>query len=235
MPRRGLFRRSFLRKSRSNPNLAGMPHRRQPHIYPKGAPLFLTWRLHGSIPPSPSPSPLTAGDFVCLDRQLDHHRRGPMHLSRPDIAVVVIECLQKGVELGHYDLDAWVIMPNHVHILLHPKISPSVLVNSLKGASARYASRVLGRTGDPFWQKESSAHRVRNSREFVRIRAYIEQNPVEAGLVEIPEAFSWSSASARKTAARVRPYARLFCVPKAAPTRAMFPTSAPARESQIHC
>ena len=121
MPRRSSFRHSFLRKSRPDTNLACMPHRRQPHIYPKAAPLFLTWRLHGSITPPPSPGPLTAGDFLWLDRQLDNYRRGPMHLSRPDIATVVIECLHKGVELGHYDLDAWVIMPNHVHILLHPK------------------------------------------------------------------------------------------------------------------
>jgi REP element-mobilizing transposase RayT len=148
-----------------------------------------------------------------------------MHLSRPDIAAVVIKCLHKGVELGHYNLNAWVIMPNHVHILLHPKISPSLLLKSLKGASARGANRVLAQTGRPFWQKESYNRWVRDAREFRSIRTYIEQNPVKAGLVKRPEAFCWSSAGARAT---------LFSVPTAATTTVPFPVWAPAQVLQTH-
>jgi REP element-mobilizing transposase RayT len=85
-------------------------------------------------------------------------------------------------------------MANHVHLLIRPKITPDHLLKSLKGASARFANRLLGRTGEPFWQKESYDHWVRNQSEFEKIRAYIENNPVRAGLVRSPQDFPRSSA-----------------------------------------
>jgi hypothetical protein len=53
---------------------------------------------------------------------------------------------------------------------------------------------MLVRTGSPFWQEESYDHCVRNDREFERIRAYIEENPVRAGLAGEAAEFRWSSA-----------------------------------------
>jgi REP element-mobilizing transposase RayT len=86
-------------------------------------------------------------------------------------------------------------MADHVHLLIRPLIAPDRLLKSLKGATARHANRLLGRTGEPFWQKESYDHWVRNQSEFEKIRVYIENNPVKAGLVRSPEEFPWSSAS----------------------------------------
>jgi putative transposase len=174
------------------------PHRRRlPHVYTEGAPLFFTWHLHGSVPASllPPPGPLTSGEaFAWLDRQLDSLRHGPMYLRQPDIARVVVDSIHKGVELGHYELSAYVVMANHVHLLVRPLVAPDRLLKSLKGATARHANRLLARTGEPFWQKESYDHWVRNEIEFQRIRRYVENNPVKAGLVRNPEDFPWSSA-----------------------------------------
>src|SRR5436309_6994426 len=78
--------------------------------------------------------------------------------------------IRRGVELGHYDLLAYVVMPNHVHMLVLPKISPSKFMKSLKGFTAREANLVSNRTGEPFWQAESYDHWVRNSDEGERIR-----------------------------------------------------------------
>jgi REP element-mobilizing transposase RayT len=86
-----------------------------------------------------------------------------------------------------------------VHLLIHPHIDPSHLLRSIKGATARAANKLLGRTGDSFWQKESYNHWVRNPAEFSRIRNYIENNPVKAGLVDSPELYRWSSASVEKS------------------------------------
>ena len=52
--------------------------------------------------------------------------------------------------------------------------------------------------GQPFWQKESYDHWVRDSAELERIRHYIEQNPVKAGLVSRPQDYPWLSASGRR-------------------------------------
>jgi REP element-mobilizing transposase RayT len=117
-----------------------------------------------------------------------------MYLRQPDIARIVLDSIHKGVDLGHYEIGAYVIMANHVHLLIRPKIAPDRLLKSLKGATAREANRLLGRTGEPFWQKESYDHWVRNHREFERIQAYIETNPVKAGLVRSPRDYPWSSA-----------------------------------------
>jgi len=122
-----------------------------------------------------------------------------MYLLQPEIAQVAVVSIHKGVELGHYELGAYVVMANHVHLLIRPKIATDRLLKSLKGATAREANRLLQRTGEPFWQKESYDHWVRNQAEFERIRAYIETNPVKAGLVANPQDYPWSSAGVEKS------------------------------------
>jgi putative transposase len=188
--------------------------RRLPHLYPPDAPLFLTWHLHGSVPVSllPPPGSLASGKaFVWLDRKLDAARSGPMYLRQPEIAQVVVASIHKGVELDHYQLDAYVVMANHVHLLICPKTAPDRILKSLKGATAREANLLLQRTGEPFWQKESYDHWVRNQAEFERIRAYIESNPVKAGLVAKPQDYPWSSANVAH--ALVRAASRLVSTP----------------------
>jgi putative transposase len=171
--------------------------RRLPHIYIEGKWLFVTWHLHGSLPQNVYPPPgLRDGQaFVWMDRYLDTTRTGPMYLLREDMARIVVNALNKGVELGHYDLRAYVIMANHVHALLLLKVAPQRLLRALKGVTARDANQVLGHTGQPFWQAESYDHWVRDAGEFERIIAYIENNPVTAGFVLGAEDYPWSSAA----------------------------------------
>ena len=130
-----------------------------------------------------------------MDRYLDTTRLGPMYLNQDSLARIVVASLRRGDELGHYELGAYVVMSNHVHVLLLPRILPSRLMQSLKGATAREANRILGRTGETFWQAESYDHWVRDEKEWGRIAAYIENNPVKAGLVQRAEDYFWSSAS----------------------------------------
>jgi REP element-mobilizing transposase RayT len=174
--------------------------RRLPHQYPRDAWLFVTWHVHGCIPQTrcPPPGNLPSGKaFIWMDRYLDTARTGPMYLRQEPVAQLVQASLHRGVELGHYEMRAYAILGNHVHVLLLPKVLPSRLLQSLKGATARDANRILGRTGEPFWQRESYDHWVRNEGEWGRIAKYIENNPVAAGLVERAEDYSWSSAGER--------------------------------------
>ena len=174
-------------------------HRRLPHIYPQDRGLFLTWHLYGSLPQAQYPPPhhLSAGRaFVWMDRYLDRAEWGPRFLQHESIATVVVTSLWRGAELGHYQLGAFAIMANHVHVLLLPRVPPSRLLKSLKGYTAYQANRLLGRTGEPFWQRESYDHWVRNQEEWRRIAAYIENNPVKAGVVSQAEEYRWASAHA---------------------------------------
>jgi putative transposase len=181
-------------------NQSGMTlyHRRLPHIDEMGQPVFLTWRLYDSLPPHrvfPKDTLNSGQAFAIMDRLLDETRSGAFYLRQPAIADIVVEAIEYNAAiLRHYFLHAFVAMPNHVHLLATPAVALPKLTKSLKGITAKRANAMLALTGRPFWQEESYDHVVRNEREFERIRNYIEQNPVRAGLVREASEFRWSSA-----------------------------------------
>lgn len=117
-----------------------------------------------------------------------------MFLRRPEVARLVADALRRGVEEEHYDLRAFVVMSNHVHVLLRPIREAGRVLQWLKGATARETNQILARTGQAFWQRESYDHWVRDQQELDRIAAYIENNPVKAGLAAEPSQYRWSSA-----------------------------------------
>ena len=173
--------------------------RRLPHVSEIGHPTFLTWRLDGSLPPNrffPTAT-LTSGEaFAALDRLLDTASTGPFYLRQPPIADMVVEATEyNATVLGHFTLHAFVVMPNHVHLLVTPSVPLPTLTKSLRGITAKRANTMLALVGSPFWQEESYDHQVRRGREFERIRRYIEFNPVRAGLVKESSQYGWSSAT----------------------------------------
>jgi REP element-mobilizing transposase RayT len=172
--------------------------RRLPHWDVIGQPVFVTFRLHESLPANRvfPPSELTSGQaFVSMDRILDKAATGPRHLKIPEIAALVVSALRDGEQkFRRYSLHAFVVMPNHVHMLVTPNLEATRWLGPLKGFTAYQANRILGRTGQTFWQHEGYDHLVRSDDEFARIRRYIENNPVSAGLVIDSENFEWSSA-----------------------------------------
>lgn len=173
--------------------------RNLPHWHPEGRTIFLTWRLHGSLPQSfvhdlEKLKEDPGKQFLAADRMLDAAATGPRWLADLEIAGYVVDTLIRGAELNHYFLHAYVVMSNHVHVLLDPLVPLRRITGGIKGVSARDANGVLGRTGKPFWQDESFDHWVRNEAQFERVRTYIERNPVKAGLVARPEDWKWSSA-----------------------------------------
>jgi putative transposase len=173
--------------------------RRLPHIDAPARPVFLTWRLHDSLPPHrvfPADAMSSGAAFAAMDRLLDETRTGAFYLRQPAIADMVVEAIHyNGSNLRHYLLHAFVVMPNHVHLLCTPAVELQKLTRSLKGITAKRANAILALTGKPFCQEESYDRLVRNGTEFDSIRNYIEQNPVRAGLVNVASEYAWSSAA----------------------------------------
>jgi len=141
--------------------------------------------------------------FARIDAALDKATSAPLWLAKTEIASMVeTTLLSKYAAL--YKLWAYVVMANHIHFLLTPKPSADsffpmrMILQRVKGYTACEANRILGRTGEPFWQDESFDHWPRDDDEFMRIVAYIENNPVKAGLVKRPEDWKYSSAAERK-------------------------------------
>jgi len=97
-----------------------------------------------------------------------------------------------------YSLHAWVIMPNHVHVLFTPMDDWTLtkIIHSWKSFSAREANKILGRVGE-FWQREYFDRAIRNEQGFNSAVAYIENNPVKAGLCQVAEEWLFGSAVCR--------------------------------------
>ena len=178
--------------------------RHLPHWQPPEKVLFLTWRLAGSLPAAfwRECTEKSAGKrFAVFDRALDSGCTGPMWMKNVTVAKIVSDALRYGeTERGLYRVSAFVVMSNHVHLLIETIEPLQEITRLLKGYTARCANLVLSRTGQPFWQDESFDHWVRNSGEQERIIRYIENNPVTAGLVTRAEDWAWSSAARRADA-----------------------------------
>ena len=146
----------------------------------------MTWRLAGTLPQPPP-----GCSFLDQDHQLDSTPYGPQWLKDPRIAVIVQQGIVYGEQGRHaYELFAWAIMLNHIHIVLQPHQRLPEIVRWLKDATAKRANEILGRTGQRFRQREYYDHWIRDRQELETTISYVEANPLDAGLVEGP----WSSA-----------------------------------------
>lgn len=178
-----------------------------PHLDAGNVVQMVTFRLADSFPQS-----LLAtwrDELACMPQDdADRERRkrietfldtgaGVAWLNDPRIAHLVQQSIIH-FDGERYRLHAWVIMPNHVHILLttfarHPL---SAVVHSWKSYTSHAANRLLRRTGD-FWHREFFDRYVRNEQHFAAAVSYIEANPVRAGLCSACDAWPYSSAAHR--------------------------------------
>ncbi len=95
-----------------------------------------------------------------------------------------------------YALHEFVVMPDHIHVLLTPKTSLEKAVQFIKGGFSYRAKKELGSNLE-VWQKGFSDHRIRDAEDYARHVSYIRENPVRKRLCERPEEFPHSSAHAR--------------------------------------
>jgi len=141
--------------------------RRLPHWEKEGSTYFVTFRVNKTL--------------------------GKPLVKNPTLADVVEEALWFGYG-ERYILDAYVVMPDHVHLLLTPLYGwrLSRILQGIKGYTSREINKLLNRKGS-FWQDESFDHLVRNEASWIDKFEYIHNNPVNAGLVDRPEDYKFSS------------------------------------------
>jgi REP element-mobilizing transposase RayT len=180
-----------------------LPHRDEP-----GLTQFVTFRLADSFPKS------LRSEWAHLWEIEDNLKRrtelenyldkghGERHLSNPTVAELV-ESAFKMFHGNRYELRAWVIMSNHVHVLFKVDRVPMVeIIESWKKHTANKANRVLKRQG-AFWAAgyfDTYARSLKHEQTIVR---YIENNPVKAKLVVDLEDWTWSSARCRDAYGRL--------------------------------
>jgi len=130
---------------------------------------------------------------------------GRCWLSQPEIAETAENALLF-FEGQRYGLEAWVVMPNHVHALFTPMAghSFSEILHSWESYTSNEANRLLGRSGE-FWFPDYYDRFIRDERHFARAVEYIEMNPVAAGLCLRPEDWPYGSARFRRRSAGFQP------------------------------
>jgi len=180
-------------------------HNRLPHWEQTGVACFVTFRLADSVPHellytwaterrswlSRNPAPHTreqerAHDELFtakIDAWLDQGT-GSCALRDRAIRQALTDTLSDG-EGSRYETHAWVVMPNHVHLLFSPIAEHTIasIVRSWKGISARQANQLHGRTGE-FWMKDYFDRLVRDADHFWRCARYIRRNPEKAKIAE---------------------------------------------------
>lgn len=105
-------------------------------------------------------------------------------LKESQNAAFVAEALEH-FDGKRYDLGDYVVMPNHVHLLVRvfEEFPLGVLLKSWKGFSTRQINQAMGRSGQ-LWQRESFDHIVRSRSQLEKLQDYIADNPTKAGLRE---------------------------------------------------
>ena len=173
-----------------------------PHFDSPGTTQFITWRLADSMP---AEGRSEWGAFLHLEDDAQKRKQIELYIDRGLGACYlrdhrIADMVQES--LWHYDgvkcrLLAWVLMPNHVHVLVEMWDVPmGKLVQDWKGYTAKEANKILGRTG-AFWAEDYFDRYIRHGTQLQRVRHYIESNPVNARLVKASEDWLWSSARYR--------------------------------------
>jgi len=194
--------------------------RHLPHIQPPGAVIFITFRLLGSLPigcieqlkaqyrllsniihqggKDTTSAIRERGELLYrYDDALHFSNSGPHHLKNPVIARMICDIIHYHDRLL-YDLFAYCVMSNHVHVLVQPKqiaeeefVPLEKITHSIKSYSSGKANKILNRQGQ-FWEHESFDHYCRSEYEEKEISKYILNNPVKAGLLEHSAEWPWS-------------------------------------------
>jgi REP element-mobilizing transposase RayT len=165
-----------------------------PHLESPNAIYFVTYRLADSLPPTAIPVayleiPTDTNKELSLSKRTEKlldNSAGECHLTKPEIAATIAESL-KHFEGVRYHLQAWCIMPNHIHVVVQPREEWKLekVVHTWKSYTANQANRALNRTGE-FWQREYYDHVVRDNEDLDRITRYVFENPKKANLKNWP-------------------------------------------------
>lgn len=175
-----------------------------PHVEVSQHPQMLTYRLHDSLPSTVLANLTDELQHIPKDsREVERRRRIEDYLDNGagscSLAnILIAQTIQENLlhfDDKRYKLHAWVIMPNHVHVLVTPAkgFFLADIIHTWKSYTAKKANQVLACRGE-FWQREYFDRVIRNDQHLKVAVEYIHNNPVKAGLCQSPTEWQFSSA-----------------------------------------
>lgn len=170
-----------------------------PHCDERGLVQHIVFGLQDAFRAAPKGVLGSRERALWADGELDRGH-GSRSLSKPAVAEIVEACLLHG-DGERYALAAWCVMPTHVHVLIEQfaEHALSNVTQKWKSVSAHAINKSGGRKGR-LWQPDYFDRFMRSEQQFEWTVAYIENNPVAAGLVQQPQDWRFSSARWRKSA-----------------------------------
>jgi putative transposase len=120
-------------------------------------------------------------------------------------AMLLIDVLRLNVAAGKFQLHEFVIMPDHLHLLMTLPVDITIekAMQLVKGGFSYRLKKEFGYKGE-VWQRGFSEVRITDGQGFMQHREYIVQNPVRAGLVETAEQYPYSYTYLAKKKAQGR-------------------------------
>jgi len=127
--------------------------------------------------------------------------------QRDEVAGLMVATFVKYRDAGEFELHEYVVMPNHVHLLLSldDQQQRGRVVQLIKGGFS-HSVRRHGVSFPVVWQQRYYDRRVRDADEFVEFSRYIRENPVRKGLAEHAEDYRYSSAGERVGVPGLKPH-----------------------------
>jgi putative transposase len=124
------------------------------------------------------------------------HNRGPVFFAEQDY-LEYLRCLKQAADTYGCKVHAYVLMTNHVHLLVTPETRESVgeLFQGLGRHYVRYVNETYQRHGG-LWEGRHKGNIVQSQSYLLSCMRYIEMNPVRAGMVGHPAQYRWSSYAA---------------------------------------
>jgi len=115
------------------------------------------------------------------------------------MAELLIDVLRSCVKAGRFTVHDFVIMPNHVHILvtIAGEMTVEKAMQLIKGGFSFRAKNELGFQGE-IWQRGFSDVRVVDDSSLQQHRVYIDNNPVRAKLANLPEEYPYGTACLKR-------------------------------------
>jgi len=115
---------------------------------------------------------------------------GRMHLQSERNAMLLVDVLRSCVAAREIYLHDFVVMPDHVHLLMTPDTGMSIekAMQLIKGRFSYRLKKEFGYLGE-VWQRGFSEKRIDDEQGFLRCQGYIAENPFKAGLVGVGEKY----------------------------------------------
>jgi len=158
-----------------------MQYKHLPHFDMQGYYQFITFRVNdstdGFLKKLSQQDISNSKKQFEIDEYLDNSQKGAYFYNE---LLSTMNDFLKSRDKSLYELISFVVMPNHVHLLIKPLDTLAVVIQKIKGSSAKIINDMMNRSGK-FWANNYYDKAIRDEKHFNTVYNYIKSNPLKLG------------------------------------------------------